>query len=317
MKAPDLLKQHPTWQLYDSSKLAEASTCMRRYWYRYCLGWQPDVPNIHLHFGSSWHKAMEHLLLNGHSPESIQGAYAAFLEEYTKYFEKSDASYYPKTAQNASTALLYYVAQYPSDPSDAKVEYTEISGTVPIASDRVLHFRLDSILRRNSTGLLFSREHKTGSSKYLWAEQWLLALQPGTYTHVLNSLYSPAQVEGIELNGTFFPKKQRDWEPEFSRIPIRKSRDQMNQWLWAVNDKISEIESETERLAKCDDGDITLKAFPLNPNSCIHYGRLCPYHTFCVAWPNPLRYVAEIPVGYVQEWWNPAEQETRHRIEVK
>lgn len=317
MKAHQLIQPHPTWQLHDSSKLDEAQTCLRKYFYRYTLGWAEESPNIHLHYGTSWHKAMEHLLLNDYSGASVQQAHRAFVEEFTKHFSLDETSYYPKTVENAFTALLYYAAMYPSDHAEAKVEYTEISGTVPISSARVLHFRLDSILRRNASGKLFSREHKTGSSKWLWAEQWYLAVQPGTYTHVLSCLYGPDQVEGIEMSGTFFPKKQKEWEPEFLRVPIRKTVPQMNQWLWLVNDKIDEIEQEYERLMRCDEGDTTLQAFPLNWTRCINYGRLCPYHPFCLAWQNPLSHIAEPPIGFKLEYWNPAEQETRHKMEIK
>jgi len=53
----DLIPYHYTWEIQDSSKVQDAMTCMRRYFYNYILGWQSDAPNNHLVFGSAWHDA--------------------------------------------------------------------------------------------------------------------------------------------------------------------------------------------------------------------------------------------------------------------
>ena len=50
--------------------------------------------------------------------------------------------------------------------------------------------------------------------------------------------------------------------------------------------------------------------FPQNPTACTKYFG-CPYHGFCTAWSNTLKYADEAPLGFHIEWWNPADKERK------
>ena len=291
----------------DSSKLKDFKACPRKFFYSHVLGWRSEMPNIHLVFGSAWHEAMEHLLLNGYSDTSVGEAFDKFLEYYRQYFPpETDGIHKAKTVDNALVVLAKYSAfpDYHRDLEDFKVLFTEIAGSVSVDETHVLYFRMDSILQNNHTLKIRSREHKTGSRTWQWEDQWLLDGQVGTYNHVLYCLYPRDQVDGIELNGIFFLTRKTD-PYDFRRFLIKRTEDQMQVWLDTVRYYLWEIDREYELLDEANESDMTMKCFPLRDTSCQAYGRLCEFHDFCMAWPNPLRKAFDPPIGFRKEYWDP------------
>jgi hypothetical protein len=257
---------------------------------------------------------MEHLLLNGYDNLSVLGAYDKFLNHYRATFSPdTDELFGTKNPDTAFIALSHYAnyAPYQRDLMDSEVLYTEIAGRVAITEETSIAFRMDSILRDKKTGRIFSREHKTGSSLYLWDEQWALDLQPSTYSHVLYCLYPYEKVDQIEINGTFFMKRKKD-PIEFHRLNIHKTKDQMNVWLGRIRYLIWDITREYSILTTMStENDDVLSAFPLRDTNCIYYNKLCPFMDFCLAWPNPLRRAYKPPIGFTRRIWNPLEEEAK------
>lgn len=305
------IEPHYTWNILDSSKLAAYMDCPRRYFWEYVLSWRSDAPNNHLVFGTAWHHAMEHLLLNDYSDESVFEAFDKLLASYRPQFpEESDNLYWPKTPMNALKALGMYAEQYAAQ-DNFETLYTEIAGTVPINGDQALHFRLDSICR-DDQGRIFSLEHKTGSRmSRQWTDQWQLAVALGTYTHVMNCLFDPKTVWGVRVNGTFFAKKNIS----FLRVPVRKTMDHMKQWLWNTAWWADQIRWQFDLLERCSDSDQVLTAFPQQPGNCTKYFG-CQYHDFCLAWPNPLQHIDDLPAGYIVERWDPSLMESTHKMDL-
>lgn len=318
---PNPLKPHPTWTIVDSSKLSTFSDCNRRYFYEYILGWRPDRPEHALHFGNAWHLAREHQLLHGY--EDVQGAYFKFLDFYRERFpESTDDMFRPKDPTAVMLALTKFADERKNDLVENNLLYTEISGTVPIDHKRVLHYRMDSVLE-NSDGKIFSWDHKSATEKSMnypwWANNFFLSFQNGTYTHCLYCMYPIEKVLGVEFCGTSFhylPKggraRAQGYHIGFKRVPAWKTPNQMNAWLWTVNDLYDKLEIEMDKLSRCTDSDDILMAFAMNPNSCSKYFG-CPYHDYCMSWDNPLRQCYEPPLGFKEEFWNPAEIETTNK----
>lgn len=298
-----MITPHKSWDIVDSTKLNAFLECPRSYFYEYILGWRSETPNIHLEFGKAWHLAMEHLINNGYEERSIADAYGKFFDHYRQYFpELLDEVNAPKNPANALRALVQYCTEYKDDKFTPI--YTEIAGTVPIDDGKVLHFRMDSILEVD--GMIRSLEHKTGSTlSRQWTDQWSLAIQTGTYNHVLYCLYPPEQVWGVEINGTFFQKK----ENKFMRVPARRNLSMMNAWQWNVLHIMNMIEFEKNRMFEVKEDDEVMQAFPCNPTNCTKYFG-CRYHDYCLAWSNPIARCEDIPMGFKQEWWDPAEEES-------
>lgn len=297
---------HPTWEIIDSSKLQDYITCPRLFFYKYVLGWDKDELNNHLIFGEAWHAAMEHLLLHGYTEDSIIGAYQAFIDIYRPNFpEGTDELLFPKVPSRALEALILYCMEWEQRDRAQEVLYTEISGTVAVMENVPLHFRMDSILRVD--GKIRSREHKTGSRlDRTWETQWSLKTQVGTYTHVLYCLYPPDEIYGIEINGAIFTKKNT----RFPRIPIRKQREAMQVWWWNTKEWASRMLHDYERLHESKREDGILMAFPMATESCTKYFG-CPFMDYCSAWPNPLQYAEEPPIGYAVRWWDPSDRPSK------
>ena len=322
------LTNQPTWLIKDSSKLDDYLACPRMYFYRHVLGWQLDVPAHDLHFGTCWHIAREHQLLHGY--DQVAEAWDKFMLEYRKEFPpETDEIYKPKTPVAVLDALLKFSEERSRDLVDNEVvtidgiKMTEISGTVPISHDRVLYYRMDSVMRRKEDDMIFSWDHKTTNGKYInhrmWAEAFHLGIQNGTYTHCLYCLFPIDQVLGIEFCGTGFEYLQRGskarpagYHATLRRVPAFKTPDQMNVWLWNVNDICDNIDRDMNRLFHCSENDQVLMAFNQNPKSCTSY-RGCPYHDYCLSWQNPLQQCYEPPLGFVESFWDPSKMNTTNK----
>ena len=317
---------HPTWDIVDSSKLSCFSDCPRQYFYNYILGWRLNRPEHDLWFGQAWHEAREHQLLNGY--DDVTGAYTKFIDCYREKFQEStDDLFRPKDPSAVILALVKFASEYKSDLTENELLYTETSGKVPISEDRYLHYRMDSVLRNRSNGKIFSWDHKSATERSMnypwWSDNFFLGFQNGTYTHCLYCMYPIEEVLGVEFCGTAFhylPKggraRSQGYHITLKRVPAYKTPDQMNAWLWTVNDLYDLLLNEMDKLDKCTDSDPVLMSFPMSPGACSKY-RGCPYHDFCLAWPNPLRSCHEPPLGFKQEYWNPSQQETTNKKDLE
>lgn len=299
---------HTAWNVQDSTKLQNFMDCPRSYFYEYVLGWRQENPNVHLEFGKAWHYAMEHLILchgrdGEYKPQAVADAYDLFMNHYRKHFsEQMDDVTAPKNPSNALKALAGYSKEYAGEKYEPL--YTEVAGTVPIGEDKVLHFRMDSIIR-TADGIR-SREHKTGSQlSRPWTDQWALKNQTRTYNHVLYCLFPEEEVWGIEINGVIFNKTKT----QYIRVPCRQSKAMMRVWFWNVNHWFNLIKWEFERLAECKETDDVLMCFPMNTESCTKYFG-CKYHDFCRVWSNPLQRLDEVPTGFKVEHWNPMDEDS-------
>jgi hypothetical protein len=319
-----MIESHPTWQTIDSSKLATMSTCWRKDFFENILGWRSEIPSQDAYFGEGWHHAREHMLLNGY--DSIDEAYHKFLAFYREeYDESTDELYGAKVPAAVLNALVNFAVNYPRDLYDNELLYTEISGSVPVDRDRVVYFRMDSVLRRKSDGKIFSWDHKT-TKKFSrsWEDQFALSWQSGTYTHCLYCMFPIEEVLGIEFCGTQFEYLSRSskyrgagYHSSFRRVPAWKSKDQMQAWLWNCIDMLDKRTFELDRLMNhCKESDKVLMAFPMNPESCTKYWG-CQWHDYCLSWPNPLQHCWEPPLGFKQEFWDPTKIQTSNKMELQ
>lgn len=321
-----MISEHSAWHIKDSSKLSDFLDCRRQYMYKHILGWRPEVPSHDAYFGEAWHKAREHMLINGY--DDTLGAFNAFMEHYRlEYDEETDDMFKPKNPEGALAGILRFPEVYPRDLRENKVLFTEVSGSVPVDERRVIYFRMDSVLQNIETGMIFSLDHKTTSEKNLvsryWEDAFFLGIQGGTYTHCLYCMFPIEQVKGVEFCGAGFAHLKRGskdrsagYHVTFKRVPTWKTKDQMNTWLWNTIDLLDEIERETDRLMHCHEDDRVLMAFPLNPNSCTKYFG-CPFHDYCMTWSNPLQHCFEPPLGFIREFWDPTEMETTHKMNLE
>lgn len=303
-----MLERQPSWDIIDATKLQAYMDCPRSFFYEYILGWRPDAPNLHLEFGKAWHLAMEHLIIShgmhdAYTTTAVRDAYQLFLGHYRQFFsELQDEANHPKSPGNALKALAEYAATYAGDIFTPL--YTEIAGTVPIAPNKLLHFRMDSIL--HTPDGVKSREHKTGSQlSRPWTDQWLLKTQSFVYNHVLYCLFPQDKVWGVEINGTIFNKTKI----QFQRVPARQPLHMMQTAFWNINAWYDAVQADMAALEQCKENEPSMCAFRQNTESCTKYFG-CRYHDYCIGWNNPLQHLDDVPAGMHIEYWNPADEET-------
>ncbi len=297
-----MIQEHPTWWKYHATKLDDYLTCPRYSFYKTFVGWQRVQTHNHRDFGKAWHELMETLLKEGYTTEALANGMQRFMTTYRKAFAaETDALFTPKTPSTALTAAAYYIREYADKDAQQEILHTEACGAVPISRNRLIRFKIDSILR-DARGV-FSREHKTGSRggrQFIY--NFPFSMQFCTYTHVLYFLYPSNEVWGVEINGTIFQKAKID----FIRVPCRASLPMLNAWLCDINSWIDRLEADVATLMVADKEDApVMQSFPRNPLSCTDfYG--CEYHPFCLSWANPLQHLDDgPPIGFYQEYWDP------------
>ena len=126
-----------------------------------------------------------------------------------------------------------------------------------------------------------------------------MKFQTFTYTHVLNCLYK--DVWGVEINGAVFTKGKG---VEFVRLPVRKTLPMMASWLHLAEHFYDEIMKDIDLLLKQDPEDEAMRCFWPRGTACTSYSG-CTYSDYCLSWPNPLRRIHELPVGFKVEFWDP------------
>lgn len=313
----DLYQPQPSWEVIDASKLTEFKSCPRKYFYSYLLGWRSAYPNNHLVFGTAWHLAVEHLLQNKYSPAAIEEAQYLFLNSYRESFpEESDDLYPPKDPANALLAIQQYAQKFRSDVREYEVLYTEIGGLVGLTPNINLTFKQDAILREVNTGTIIGLDHKTSQRRTSdWGEKWAVSTQMLTYLHALHCLYGAKNDVEMLVRCTFFYKAQPN---NFAEHPIKKSVDELNQWLKRDSIWYESLKSEEFILLNNDDDSKDVMAsFPQNENACFNYGSRCTHFNYCHAWSNPLQHCDSLPAGIKVEFWNPLEQtEIKHRMDL-
>ena len=324
-----MIKEHPSWEIRDSSKLDDYYSCARKYFFCHILGWRIDSHQHDLFFGECWHVAREYMLIHGY--DDIVGALNAFMVHYRKKLTdpETDLLYRPKDPDAVIIALAQFAGKYQHDLRDNEKLYTEISGSVPVDEKRVLYFRMDSILRERERGYIFSWDHKTkgGDFNRQWEEKFHLGIQNGTYTHCLYCMYPDEMkaglIKGVEFCGTSFKylKKGGSVNPQgyviaFKRVPAWKSPKQMNIWLWNTVDLLDDLDRDMDRLSSCREDDPVMMAFRMNPNSCADYWG-CAFHDYCLTWQNPLRHCFEPPIGFKEEFWDPREMKTTNKMDLE
>lgn len=296
------LVEQPSWTKNDSTKVQAYMDCNRKYLLEHIFGWKSEEPSVHLIFGQAWHKPMRRLLLDGYTEEAILLGWREADTLYRVSFPSAgdDKEREPKIPGRLPDLLTSYVTQHADD--HFKTHYTEIGGTVPIDPRQVLYFKMDSILE-DERGYL-SLEHKTtGRRDQRWDASWKLKFQIYAYLHVLYCLYSEKDVYGVIINGLVITKTK---PPEFPRVPVRKTLQQMEAWLTEAEDWLKSIERDMDRLSDASDSEPKLLAFKRNLNGCSDYFG-CQFAEICASVPNPLTMVGDLPpLGFKIEYWDPS-----------
>lgn len=308
---------HPTWEVVDSTKIAQYRDCPRKFLFKYVFGWSSIYPSIHLVFGGAWHEAHEFLTLNGYSQANIDHAYAVFEQEFRKHFpEHMDNDLKGKTPAAAKSGLQQYVAEWALIDSYSNL-HTEVSLKVPIGNGRYIYCKIDAINQIEGThedGLIFADDHKTGSRQMgYWADMWAKRFQFNAYTHAMHCFYPAEKIKGLRVNGAFFSLKNQ----KFDRCWVKRTVEQLREWIFVANDLYDKLLADFQKLKTSTKQEDILSCFLPNDARCFDYFSKCEFFDICNYTQNPLIMAHEPPSNYKVEFWDPREGSTKWEANIE
>jgi len=305
------IEVHKSHSVIDSSKIQGFQKCPRAYFYKNVLGWRSSGNNIHLGFGNAWHDALEYLMITGeHSPANVLRAYEVFCDRWDVEFGMGYYDEHPaKTKAKALLALTSYTAK--TDP--IKAEYTEVGGTVPIDTDKVIHFKIDAIAQMPDGRYMVIDHKTTGRDSTSWSEQWSGTFQVHTYNWALDCLVGYDQSAGVMINGMVFTKNTQ----KYKRIFIKRPKHMTSAYVANARYWYSQIQWNMDMLATQSPSEDVMACFPVNNKSCndsFPYG--CQFPGLCTNISNPLQRLDDMPPGMSKKFWDPSIDDDRIKKRV-
>lgn len=299
---------HPTWNIFDSSKIVCAMSCLRKYFFRYMLGWKPCGNDLNLIHGEAWHRCQEVVFRNNFNPNCFKQALNAYNAYYSKFYSPTMAlDNTPKCPAGAELALTEYLKSSGIRASQYEVIDTEIGGQVLISDDIYMAFRLDVLAKRIRDGKIIFIDHKTsGSTNPLYGD-FGLSMQMSTYLHAtMAHADNPSDVWGGVIERAIFSGKNKI-NITLSNVPFFKTPEYMESWLFNANRWVRHIMYNTKYLLLEKPSDVFMKSFGIREVGCKLFNKMCPYRSLCDM-PNPLQQET-VPLGFEIEFWNPLKRE--------
>ena len=332
-------------QLFDNTRLSDYRSCPRFYFCRHKMDLVPDKISMPLVFGLGWHEGLDEIWKSiafdniTDISDLTQKAITAFM----KVWESSDLPSIKEMTRfgidddlqkhigfrNPTVAIemfAAYVSKRIKFIRSVEVQAIEEPFLVPLDPKNPNLFYIGRRDKRVRDGEgIRVIEHKT-SSEYA---------KSGGFRSTFTDSFSPnSQVDGycgagvIEFGPDVFKGVyvdaalvHKDFHDIFKFIPVDRSPDHLESWLWEVHNWIERINQDEDNLKKeitsfeergaKDKRNTFLRAFPKNTQSCRKYGAACPYLGLCKSWANPLHLYTQFeegcPPGYKTSPWKPEE----------
>lgn len=310
---------------FDNTRVSTAKNCLRMYYLRHKRDWVRDGKAIALAFGSCWHESMDVVYGLTWTDKTNKEIHTLAVlrfnqkwvdEGYTPWEEMSpeeEDRCAPRTPGIAAEMLYNYIEL---NRNRLKKNYTLVAieppFAVPLFPDNPNIFyigRLDKVIQENSTGKKIIVEHKTTTSykkngpfRADWMESWSPNSQVDGYLYSANLVYDN-EVKEIWIDAALVHKTVHDG---FKFIPINRSFEMMNGWLYETRFWVNLIISQEEELERVREDDRNIgymPVFPKNTGSCSHWAG-CSLRDICKMIPNP-EIEMEPPLGYKEEHWSP------------
>lgn len=312
------------YELYDNTRLIDFKKCPRFFFFRHRMHWVSERESrLPLIFGGAWHAGMDVMWSGIKYGEArsdvIAGAMKAFKDHWVEAGMSLEIDMElgkelaPRTPAVANEMYYAYYDERHKQIAQWDLLATERAFAVPIRADNESLFyigRIDKIVAPDSRSIR-GIEHKTTTLnkpdwkrepkiRPLWTEQWSPNSQVDGYNFSLRMLYPGKDVD-IWIDGALVNQKGED----FQWVPVSRQIDQINGWLWEVNEWIDAVRLEDAKLAEASPSDPYLAAFRKETSKCIDFNAVCPFINLCKARANPLTWGAEPPSGFVKKVWNP------------
>lgn len=275
---------------WDSTSIKLATECMRKYYYKMIVGWQPETLSVHLRFGIVYATALEHyhkhVALGMDRKDAIEAVvHEALIATWDHELDEEgnripntgaawDGGHNLKTRGNLIRTIVWYLEQFEDDAvstiilSDGKpaVEY---SFKLPVDNNIVFCGHLDR-LGEYSHDPYVQDQKTTGttiSARYF--EGYNPDIQMSMYTFAGKAIF------GVPVKGVIIDAAQiAVGFSRFERGFTFRTDDQLNEWYDQTMVKIEEARAMTAE-----------QYFPMNATACGNYGG-CEFRDICSRSPQ-------------------------------
>ncbi len=348
-------------RIYDNTEVSARRTCNRKHFFRHEAHLSRSGTAPPLAFGLAWHRAQDIIWANIGGLSKVRNqdevialakmGYAAWEECWAEegYPREVDMDKEWETRLKARTPntaiemiLSYIVERWDLLKFQYKLVAVEQPFIVPLdPDDPNLWYcgRLDKVVERISgpgSGKLFIVDHKSSSSYskdrgFLpsFTESFSPNSQVDGYAYGARMLYGD-DFGGVYIDGALVHKTHHDI---FCFMPVSRSADQMDAWLWEARSEIKKLESDQEILkmvysgseesfvlSECNADVFNLSYMPAaakNTGACYDFNSPCMYMDLCKGWGNPIKGIIEhgTPAGYIVDPWSPFTDEQKVEVE--
>jgi hypothetical protein len=344
-------------RIYDNTEVSGHRSCNRKHFFRHEMHLDRDGTAPALANGLAWHKAcdviwteMPNLSTKRQLDETIELAKLAYRawedcwaeEGYPREIEMDkewETKLRARTPQTAIEMIMSYIVErFDLIKFQYKLVAVEQPFIVPLdPADTGLWYsgRIDKVIERTegpNSGKRYIVDHKS-TSAYSKAHGFLPSFtesfspngQVDGYAYGAKMLYGD-DFGGVYIDGALVHKIHHDI---FCFLPVSRSQDQMDAWLWECREEIRRIEADRKVLdiaweessgtPSCNSGVLNLSylpAAPKNTGSCYNFNSPCMYMDLCKSWGNPLRGIIEhgTPAGYIINEWSPFSDEQQEEV---
>lgn len=318
-------------RFYDNTRLDAARVCLRKYYYRHILHWEPSGTAKPLIFGAAWHSGQDGVWRGFSETDDKNKVHALACAEFLATWHAEggpdydetwnlnlESDWTPRTPGIAFALFKNYIELREQFIGEHELVSCEQPFVVelPDLPDVLYCGKLDKHIQHRASGAHAFVEHKTSSmySKQFGIQENAL-LDVNDSPQVMGQLFfGKAQyddTDGFQCVYTDFALTHKTRHDVFKLFPLDVGLEYFDQWLYDVQELIDTIEIHKARLQEARDagtseGFTYMPAFPRNSTGCItKYGR-CPYYETCHYNPNPER-LHETPAEFVINKWSPFE----------
>lgn len=303
-------------RFFSYSQINTFRECPRKHFFIYERRWQAEKSAPALAFGAAWGTAMDvvwkHAAGGLQMPNEalVQLAMDSFVETYVNqgmpHPAAMDVDTYqdlmPRVPGTAEEMLRNYIEARKDFLNNVELLGIEEPFIVPIGTHEAQSFyvgKIDKVYRFKRDGKVYALDHKTTSSyakdgyiRQAFYESFSPNAQMDGYQYALMHQYQ-GEAAHVIIDAALVHKTVHEG---FRLFPVYHANDQLDQWLWEVNNAIDRIYWEERRHQTRPFTGPVMESFPRHTNSCHNFGTSCQFIDVCKVVANPSR--TQIPQGF-------------------
>ena len=294
----------PTLQIaWDSSSLQVLKTCPRKYQYQYITQRRAKGSNIHLAFGSAYHKALEiydhHRALGANNNDAVLEAISFSLS--FPFTHEDDPN---KNRETLTRTVAWYLEQFRDDVCETvildnskpavelsfKLELEQIPNRTPEGEPFLLCGHLDRLVNFQDSYYFLDRKTTKGTLSQSYFQQFSPNNQMSIY-YFASNIILPSGIAGGIIDaaqiGVGFSR--------FARSFVFRSPEQIEEFIGDLSYYIGMANFYAQQ-----------NYWPMNDKACGDYGG-CEYQGVCSKSPSIRDAFLSDNGQFISSLWNPLE----------